>query len=127
MPPAMGPRCSRPSPAALRRAGPASRGASTRRCFARGSLRSDRTGASSVAGLLEEVFGWEITAQLTQCANCGHVAECGALLAFVGGPGTVLRCSVCKEVVVRIGRTDRAPYVDARGASFFRLPGSPDI
>ena len=74
-----------------------------------------------------DVFGWEITAQLTQCANCGHVAECGALLAFVGGPGTVLRCSVCKEVVVRIVRTDRRTYVDARGASFFRLPVSPDI
>ena len=81
---------------------------------------------NAVAGLLEEVFGWEITAQPTQCANCGHVAECGALLAFVGGPGTVLRCSVCKEVVVRIVRTDRATYVDARGASFFRLPVSPD-
>jgi len=80
---------------------------------------------NAVAGLLEEVFGWEMTAAPSQCASCGHVGECGTLLAFVGGPGTVLRCSVCKEVVVRIVRTERGTYLDARGAAFFRLPAGP--
>jgi len=80
---------------------------------------------NAVAGLLEEVFGWEMTAAPSECASCGHVAECGTLLAFVGGPGTVLRCSVCEEVVVRIVRTARGTYVDARGATFFRLPAAP--
>jgi hypothetical protein len=78
---------------------------------------------NAVAGLLEEVFGGDMTAQPSQCANCGHVGDGGTLLAFVGGPGTVLRCSVCKEVVVRIVRTGTTTYVDARGAAFFRLPG----
>jgi len=81
---------------------------------------------NAVAGLLEEVFGWEMTAQPAQCASCGHVGECGTLLAFVGGPGTVLRCSVCEEVVVRIVRTERGTYVDARGATFLRLPAPRD-
>lgn len=78
---------------------------------------------NAVAGLLEEVFGGDMTAQPSQCGHCGHVGDGGTLLAFVGGPGTVLRCSVCKEVVVRIVRTGTTTYVDARGAAFFRLPG----
>ena len=79
---------------------------------------------NAVAGLLEEVFGRDLTAEMAECAHCGHVAEGGTLLAFVG-PGTVLRCSVCHEVVVRIVRTEEATYVDARGAAFLRLPRRP--
>lgn len=78
--------------------------------------------ANGVAGLLEEVFGWDVTSGLGQCATCGHEADCGTLLAFAGGPGTVLRCSVCLEVVLRIVRTGTATYVDARGAAFIRRP-----
>ena len=80
---------------------------------------------NAVAGLLEEVFGWEMTAMPAQCASCGHVGECGTLLVFAAGPGTVLRCSVCQEVVVRIVRSKRGTYVDARGAVFIRLPAAP--
>ncbi len=80
---------------------------------------------NAVAGLLEEVFGWDMTAEPSKCAHCGNVGDGGTLLAFVGGPGTVLRCSVCKEVVVRIVRTETATYIDARGAAFIRLPEAP--
>lgn len=76
---------------------------------------------NAVAGLLEETLGWDVTAEVAQCASCWNVAEGGTLLAFVGGPGTVLRCSVCHEVVVRIVRTDQATYVDARGMSYLRI------
>lgn len=94
-----------------------------------GSVDLDRAlvlDGNAVAGLLEEVFGVEMTATPAQCAHCGHVGECGTLLAFVGGPGTVLRCSVCREVVVRIVRTETATYVDARGATYIRIPFPPE-
>lgn len=76
---------------------------------------------NGVAGMLEEVFGRDMTAELSMCANCGHVGEGGTLLAFIG-PGTTLRCSICHEVVVRVVRTPGGTYVDARGAVFLRLP-----
>jgi Family of unknown function (DUF6510) len=79
---------------------------------------------NAVAGLLEEVFGGDMTAEASQCAHCGNVGEGGSLLAFTHGPGAVLRCSVCKEVVVRIVRTETATYVDARGAAYLRMPGT---
>lgn len=77
---------------------------------------------NAAAGLLHEVFGVEVTAAPTQCANCRNVGQIGTLLAFTRAPGTVLRCSVCTEVVLRIVQTPDATYLDARGAVYLRLP-----
>jgi hypothetical protein len=77
--------------------------------------------ANATAGLLHEIFGVEMTAEPTECANCGNKAEIGTLLAFVQGPGITLRCSACENVVVRITQTPEAIYLDARGAVYLRL------
>jgi uncharacterized Zn finger protein len=71
--------------------------------------------------LLFEIFGVEMTAEPTECANCGNEAEIGTLLAFTQGPGIVLRCSACENVVLRIVQTREAIYLDARGAVYLRL------
>ena len=77
--------------------------------------------ANAIAGLLFEIFGVEMTASPTECANCGNEAEIGTLLAFTQGPGIILRCSACENVVLRIVQTPDAIYLDARGAVYLRL------
>ena len=77
--------------------------------------------ANATAGLLYEIFGVEMTASPTECANCGNEGEIGELLAFTQGPGIVLRCSRCENVVLRIVQTPQAIYLDARGAVYLRL------
>ncbi len=77
--------------------------------------------ANAVAGLLQEIFGVEMTAAPTECTHCGNLAEIGTLLAFTQGPGIVLRCSGCKHVVLRIVQTPEFYYLDARGAAYLRL------
>ncbi len=76
---------------------------------------------NAVAGLLVEIFGTDMTAAPTECANCGAEGEMGRLLAFTQAPGIVLRCPECENVVVRITRTPDAYYIDARGAVYLRL------
>src|SRR6266516_6461262 len=71
--------------------------------------------ANATAGLLYEIFGTEMTASPTECAHCGKEGEMGTLLAFKQGPGIVLRCSSCENVVIRIIQTPEAIYLDARG------------
>ena len=80
--------------------------------------------ANATAGLLFEVFGVEMTASPTECANCGNEGEIGTLLAFTQGPGVILRCSACEHVVLRIVQTPEAIYLDARGAVYLRLSRS---
>lgn len=77
--------------------------------------------ANATAGLLQEIFGVEMTASPTECAHCGNEAEVGTLWAFTQGPGIVLRCSTCENVVLRIVQTQEAIYIDARGAVYLRL------
>jgi hypothetical protein len=77
--------------------------------------------ANAVAGALAEIFGVEMTAAPTECASCGNEGAIGTLLAYVEGPGIVLRCSACENVVLRVVQTPEATYLDARGAVYLRL------
>lgn len=80
--------------------------------------------ANAVAGDLAELFGFEVTAAAHRCAHCGNVAAIGTLLAWTRGPGVTLRCSGCREVVVRIVRTPSRTYLDLSGASYLEIrPG----
>ena len=65
-----------------------------------GRIRTERFGAtgadgraSSTAtrsrGVLQEVFGAEVTAARDRCAGCGATRPVGELVAYIGGPGTV--------------------------------------
>jgi hypothetical protein len=76
---------------------------------------------NAAAGVLYEIFGLEMTASPTECANCGKAGEMGTLLAFTQAPGVILRCPVCEQVMVRIVETPEAIYLDARGAVYLRL------
>ena len=56
----------------------------------------DRTlDANAVAGMLEALFGADLTAADSRCAACGRQGEVGTLLAYTLGPGVVLRCPAC--------------------------------
>ena len=77
--------------------------------------------ANAVAGLLMDIFGGEMTAEPSECAHCGNQAQMGTLLAFTQGPGVVLRCAACGQVVLRIVRTPGAITLDARGAVYLKF------
>ncbi len=76
---------------------------------------------NAAAGMLHEIFGLEMTASLTQCAQCGNVGQVGMLWAFIQAMGTVLRCPACGSVILRVVETPRAFYLDAQGTTYLRL------
>ena len=77
---------------------------------------------NAAAGVLSDIFGADMTALPCRCAHCGNIAATGTTHAWMEGPGIVLRCSICAEVVIRIVETPEARYIDARGAAYLRLP-----
>jgi Family of unknown function (DUF6510) len=79
---------------------------------------------NAAAGSLFEIFGVEMTAAPTECASCGNEGAMGTLLAFSEGPGIVLRCPACENVVLRIVETPDSILLDARGAVYLRLSRS---
>ena len=77
---------------------------------------------NGVAGVLAAVFGADVTAAPGQCAHCHTVSMVGTMRAYVRGPGIVLRCPACAEVVVRIAETPTGTIVDVSGVTYLRLP-----
>jgi hypothetical protein len=73
---------------------------------------------SGVGGLLASAFGREMTKASGQCAHCHTINVLGTMRAYTRGPGVVLRCPACAEVVIRIVQTPRGVRVDARGAAY---------
>ena len=77
--------------------------------------------ANAVAGDLAELLGFEVTAAVGRCAHCGNAAAVGTLLAWTHGPGVTLRCSICREVVIRYVRAGARTYLDLRGAAYLEV------
>ena len=75
---------------------------------------------NAVAGELQEMMGIDVTTFLARCAHCGNRGELGSLRAWTHGPGVVLRCIVCSEVVIRWVRRPDGARLDLRGAAFLQ-------
>jgi hypothetical protein len=81
--------------------------------------------ANAVAGDLEEMMGFDVTVAVHRCGTCGNVGAMGTLLAYTGGPGTVLRCAVCRSIVLRYARTPTSMMLDVRGAAWLSVAVAP--
>ena len=77
--------------------------------------------ANAVAGMLEVLFGTDMTTAHSRCGTCGREGEVGTLMAFMNAPGVVLRCPVCSTVMMRMVETPRGMLVEAKGFAFVRL------
>ena len=86
----------------------------------------DRTLDGNVAGgVLSEIFVAELTSALARCEGCGATDTLGAVRAFVGGPGTVLRCVTCEGVLLRVVRDGDRCWIDLRGLRWLRFELAP--
>ncbi|HET9852925.1 MAG TPA: DUF6510 family protein [Candidatus Limnocylindrales bacterium] len=77
---------------------------------------------NAIAGVLMAVFGREVTAIEERCAHCGTASLVGTLRVYMRGPGIVVRCPACAEVVLRIVETPTGTRVDLSGATHLAAP-----
>jgi hypothetical protein len=76
---------------------------------------------NAVGGLLAELFGAEITASEERCLHCGTVSTIATFRVYMRGPGIVVRCPACTDVVLRIVRTTSGVRLDLSGAAGMAL------
>ena len=87
-------------------------------------LDSDlRLDGNAAGGLLGEVFTAEATTAVITCAHCGATGAVGAVHVYAHGPGTVLRCPGCTEVLMRFARVREKLVADLRGVGALVLGG----
>jgi hypothetical protein len=83
-----------------------------------------RLDGNAAAGLLQQLFAFEITTAITICDGCERESPVGALL-FYGQPlGAVLRCPACDQVMVVVTRPHDEWWLDLRGVRLLHVSAS---
>jgi Family of unknown function (DUF6510) len=77
---------------------------------------------NAIAGLLEAVFGNDMTTARGTCASCGASGEVARFVVYPGGPGAVARCTACTAVLMVLVTRRDVTCVDLRGLAALELP-----
>jgi hypothetical protein len=87
-------------------------------------MDEQRLDGNAAAGVLAEIFTFEVTTARAACAHCGATGEVGAQMAYVTEIGTVVRCAACDNPLIRVVRQDEGPeryWLDLKGVEYLQL------
>jgi hypothetical protein len=74
-----------------------------------------RLDGNAAGGLLSEVLKFDATAAMITCDHCGAGEPLAATHVYMGGPGMVLRCPHCEDVVARVVQIRDRALLDTAG------------
>ena len=84
-----------------------------------------RLDGNAVAGLLQEIFPFEMTMAATICGRCGAQRPIGALLVYRHGMGTIIRCTSCDNPLIRIAQRPGDYWLDLSGMRCLQIDQRP--
>jgi len=71
---------------------------------------------NAAAGLLGELFAFDVTTARLTCDGCGTASEVATARVYGGTMGAVFRCVHCDLVVIRLTKTPAGYFLDMQGA-----------
>jgi hypothetical protein len=74
-----------------------------------------RLDGNAAAGVLQEIFTFEMTTASCTCAACGCVSAVGGLMLYGGAMGSVMRCPSCEALVLSITKVPTGYFMQLRG------------
>jgi hypothetical protein len=81
----------------------------------------NRLDGNAAAGILQEIFPFEMTLVHTRCAGCGRLDAIGELAVYLHGMGTILRCPSCDQALIRVAHVKERYWLDMRGVSVLQI------
>ena len=76
---------------------------------------------NAAAGILQEIFPFEMTLVQATCTSCGATDAIGATAVYMHGMGTVVRCPSCDNVLIRVAHTKGRYWLDMRGVRVLQI------
>ncbi|MBI3802966.1 MAG: hypothetical protein HY282_04315 [Nitrospirae bacterium] len=76
---------------------------------------------NAAAGILQEIFPFEMTLAQATCAGCGAHDVIGAAAAYMHRMGTIIRCSRCDNTLIRITHIRGSYLLDMRGVHLLQM------
>jgi Family of unknown function (DUF6510) len=77
---------------------------------------------NAIGGMLYQLFGGEMTMAQAECGHCGRRGPLAECEVYLGGPGVVVRCRVCHDIVIVLVEVREMMCVDLSGLSELELP-----
>jgi len=76
---------------------------------------------NAIGGTLYYVFGCEMTVAQAACGHCGARGPLAECEVYLGGPGVVVRCRVCHDVMMVLVEVREIICVDLGGLKGLEL------
>jgi phage FluMu protein Com len=83
-----------------------------------------RLDGNAVAGLLGEIFPFEMTMAQIRCARCAAIERVGAEMVYMDAPGMVMRCVHCEGVLLTMVHAAGRYWLEMRGAAWLHIAES---
>jgi hypothetical protein len=80
-----------------------------------------RLDGNAAAGLLQEIFPFEVTLAEMRCDGCGAEGPLGALMVYGEAMGAIVRCPKCDGALLRVTHVRGQYVLDLRGATWMRF------
>lgn len=81
----------------------------------------DTLDGNAIGGLMNEVFGTEMTTAIGTCANCGATGPMAETVVYLHAPGTVVRCRVCSALLMVVVNRGEMNCVDMQGLAMIEV------
>lgn len=76
---------------------------------------------NAAAGMLSEIFPFEMTMAHIRCAGCAAVEPMGAEMVYMDAPGMVMRCVHCGSVMLTVVHGEGQYWIEMRGTTWLQI------
>ena len=73
---------------------------------------------NAIAGVLSELFRFDVTTARVRCASCGDVAVLARAMVYGGEQGLVVRCGECGDALMVVMQVPGGTRIQLRGAAW---------
>lgn len=76
---------------------------------------------NAAAGMLSEVFVGDVTGAHVVCGHCTARARVAETRTYLAGPGSILRCPGCGEILARLAKIRDTVWLDLSGSASWQI------
>ena len=72
---------------------------------------------NAIAGLMADLFSFDVTTASARCDSCGTVAMLGTAMVYMDAMGAVVRCPGCDAVLLKVVESEDRAWIGFAGVT----------
>jgi hypothetical protein len=84
-------------------------------------MMENKLDGNAAAGVLQEIFPFDMTLVQATCTGCGATNVIGVLAVYMHGMGAIVRCPSCNTALIRVAQAKGRTFLDMRGVRVLQI------